>query len=494
MKFKNIFKSAVVALSATAAMGLVSCSDECPNYWDDFYGEYDPSKAGKSAYIWIDAAANFPSVANNKDSIASYVQKAYDNGFTDIIVDVRPTNGDVLFKTELVDQVTELYTWQRMGNTSRFRSTKRTATWDYLEEWINAGHKTGVRVHAAMNTMVGGNYINNGMISARGFGMVFRDPSKRDMINTINTPDGLVNQMDLDDHGERFFNPHHPEVKNLILGLVKDLATNYPDLDGIVLDRGRFKDCTTDFSDLTRGLFEEYIGQKLENWPGDVMPLGAQEVPTSNFPKYYKEWWEFRARTMHDLVEEAAKIAHDNHPGLQFTCYVGAWYGSYYQNGVNWASPNYDPVSASAGASAWCTSRYHETGYADHIDLLILGCYTAPDKIEGTNDWTAAGFAKNGATRVMGATKVIGGPDNGNWPTETHDYLDLDKYPDWTKLDFMKALYDVVAACSEPLDGYFHFDICHLQNSPQYWIPMGQALRGEPFNFVEPAEEEKPAE
>ncbi len=494
MKLKNIINCAVVALSATAATGLVSCTDECPNYWDDFYGEYDPSKSRKPAYVWIDAAANFPYVANEKDGIAEYAKKAYENGFTDIIVDVRPTNGDVLFKTTLVDQVTELYTWKREGNTSRYQATKRTATWDYLDEWINAGHEAGVRVHAAMNTMVGGNYCLNLSYRVRkGYGMVFNDPSKKDMVTTINTPsDGLVNQMDIEKDGyplagERFLNPHHPKVKELILGLVHDLAANYPDLDGIILDRGRFIDCTNDFSDLTREQFEKYIGTKLENWPDDVMPAGAQELIYSNFPKYYKEWWEFRARTMHDLVAEASETAHAAHPGIKFGCYVGAWYGSYYQNGVNWASPNFDPRNGKD--SNWYTSRYHETGYADHIDLLILGCYAAPDKIHGDDDWTAQGFAKNGAERVMGATTVIGGIGNGSWPSETHDYLDPTGFPSMTKLDFMKALYDAVQVCTEPLDGYFHFDICHLQNSPQYWIPVSQALKGEPFNFVEPEED-----
>ncbi|MDE7472147.1 MAG: family 10 glycosylhydrolase [Muribaculaceae bacterium] len=499
MKFNKIFKTMLVALGATSIISLTGCSDDdCPNYWDDFYGapETTPSvPSEKPAYIWVDAAANFPSVANSKEGIARYVKQAKDAGFTDLLVDVRPTNGDVLFKTDLVDQVTTLYTWQRIveEKTSRFLPTTRTESWDYLQAWIDAAHAEGLRVHAALNTMLGGNYINNGMIAPVGYGMVFRDPSKRDMVNTINYTDPetgekkLVNQMDLTTGGERFFNPHHPEVQKLILGLVEDVA-KYQDLDGIVLDRGRFKDCTTDFSDLTRGLFEEYIGTKLTNWPDDVMPLGASEVPTSNFPKYYKEWWTFRAQTMHDLVEACAAKAHETHPGISFGCYVGAWYGSYYQNGVNWASPEYDVRTVSSGASVWCNGKYIATGYADHVDLLILGCYAKPNTVFGTADWTSQGFAINGMLRVKGATTVVGGTDFGNYPTENHDYLDS-TLPDWNKVDFLRAAYDVVGACRDAMDGFFLFDICHLQGSPEYWTSVTKALHNQPFSDDDTTEE-----
>ena len=171
MKFKNIINTVAVALAATAATGLVSCDNECPNYWDDFYGAHEAApEVQKPAYIWVDAAANFPSVANSKEGIADFVSKAKTAGFTDLLIDVRPTNGDVLFKTNRVDQVTTLYTWQRIveEKTSRFLPTTRTESWDYLQAWIDAAHAQGLRVLSALNTMVGGNFINNGKNRAVG--------------------------------------------------------------------------------------------------------------------------------------------------------------------------------------------------------------------------------------------------------------------------------------------------------------------------------------
>lgn len=451
MKLSNIFSMAAVALGAAAA--LTACSDDCPDYWGEFHGPLKP----KPAYIWVDASANAPYLVNSQENIAAYIGQAKAAGFTDVVVDVRGTDGDVLFKTDLVDQATTYYAWDGTP-------TQRTATWDYLQAFIDAGHAAGVRVHAAMNTMVGGNVPRG----TQGRGMLFRDASKHDWCNVLNTAGGLVNQLDMPlTSGELFLNPHHPEVQEFIVGLVADLA-KYKDLDGIVLDRGRFKDLSSDFSDLTRAKFEQEIGTTLTNWPGDVMPAGASAVPTDNFPPYYQQWWKFRAQTMHDIVAAASEKAHQVNPAIQFSCYVGAWYASYYQCGVNWASPKYDPASVESYQKSWASSDYLKTGYADKIDMLILGCYARPNYVYGNTEWTVQGFASLGYAKVMGACTVIGGPDIGNnWPTAARDYVEAGS--DKTKEYYLQQAANTVPACMGVCDGYFMFDICHLQSSPEYW-------------------------
>ncbi|MCS2305572.1 hypothetical protein NXX42_00160 [Bacteroides thetaiotaomicron] len=69
----------------------------------------------KPRYVWIDAAANFPDYANNKENISTDMVKIKMQGFTDIIVDVRPTTGDVLFNTTAVDQVKRMDVWGSSG-------------------------------------------------------------------------------------------------------------------------------------------------------------------------------------------------------------------------------------------------------------------------------------------------------------------------------------------------------------------------------------------
>jgi len=481
MKFNNILNKVAVVLAATATVVLAACGDtDCPNYWDEFYGPYKFRE--KPRYMWVDAAANSFYVLNSKDGIRNYVTKARRAGFTDLLVDVRGTSGDVLFRTDRVDQAEGFWQWRRYAEegTSRYEYCANEKSFDYLQAWIDEGHSQGIRIHAAMNTFVGGNKNPQGVKT----GMVFRDPSRRDWVTTLNQPDkmydmpgfedwvekegGLLNMLDIDwISGEMFLNPHNPDVQNFIVGLVGDLASNYPDLDGIVLDRGRFLDHRSDFSDLTRRQFEDFIGEELADWPGDVLPYKATSVPTKDFPKFYKKWWEFRAKTIHDIIEKASAEAHAKNTGIQFGCYVGAWYGSYYQNGVNWASPNYDPVQMSS-YQVWANNDYKNTGYADLIDILILGCYTAPDKLYGNTDWTVEGFAANGMLRTMGSCPlVIGGPDFGNWPTANGQYVFADNTA--TADFYHKAATDVVDACINACDGFFLFDIIHLENSPEYW-------------------------
>ena len=98
----------------------ISCSDSQPDYWGDLSGEGEKPdtdkpavnpNASKPRFIWIDAAANFPDFANSKENIAHDLALAKDAGFTDIVVDVRPTTGDVVLKTNVVEQVKFLYAW-----------------------------------------------------------------------------------------------------------------------------------------------------------------------------------------------------------------------------------------------------------------------------------------------------------------------------------------------------------------------------------------------
>jgi len=106
---KNVkwFAAALVAL--TLGYGAVSCGSDSkePEWeWPDPDPDPDPQPGvEKPRFIWVDAAANFPDFANSKENILRDLTKAKEAGFTDIVVDVRPTTGDVLFRTSVVDQV-----------------------------------------------------------------------------------------------------------------------------------------------------------------------------------------------------------------------------------------------------------------------------------------------------------------------------------------------------------------------------------------------------
>ena len=110
------------------------------------------STADGPRFLWVDAAANFPSYGNDADSIATECRRIAEMGITDIVVDVRPTSGDVLFASKVAPELKRVPAW--VGAGWGFR--ERTADFDYLRAFIDAGHAAGLRVHAGVNVMVGG--------------------------------------------------------------------------------------------------------------------------------------------------------------------------------------------------------------------------------------------------------------------------------------------------------------------------------------------------
>lgn len=427
----------------------VSCSHTHKDYWGEGTGEngggnkpVENPNASKPRYIWIDAAANFPDFANSKENISRDLALAKDAGFTDIVVDVRPTTGDVLFKTNVVEQVKFLYAW--IG--PAYTKVERTATWDYLQAFVDEAHKQNLKVHAAINTFVGGNTINGGT------GLLFREASKAGWATRLNLKTGIVSVMNTGE-STKFFNPAHPDVQTFLCNLLKDLAKY--DLDGIFLDRGRFLGLTSDFSDVTRKQFEAYLGGvKIQNYPDDILASGASSLP-STYPQYLMKWLEFRAKVICDFMQKARAAVKSVNSRIKFGVYVGGWYSTYYDVGVNWASSSYDP----SRHYKWATPKYKNYGYAEHMDQMLIGAYASPLKVFGTTEWTMAGFCSLAKEKTAGKCPIVaGGPDVGNWDTDNKASPEQEN----------QAIVQSVKACMDVCDGYFLFDMIHLKKAGQW--------------------------
>lgn len=432
MNLKNTLKILFAAfVCGTAA---VSCSDDYNDseWWWGPTEEEKPETVGKPRYMWIDAAANFSRFANSKENIAEDLQKAYDCGITDVVVDVRPTEGDVLFKTSVVDQVTKLANWE-----GGYHFHERTATWDYLQAFIDAGHSIGLRVHASINTMVGGHsYAYN----LGDMGLAFRDASKKDWFTVIDKDGQLMNVVDCTDDSYRtkFFNPANDDVQAYLLSMLADLAKY--NVDGIFLDRCRYDDWNSDLSDVTIQKFEKYLGS----------PVNCDYSKIKD--TYKKKWIAFRAKVIHDFVEKARETVKSVNNNIQFGVYVGAWYSTYYECGVNWASPKY---KASAKYASWASAEWDSYGYADMLDYMLLGAYAGADKLYGETEWTCQGFCKLAKEKLCGDVRFAGGPDVGNGTG-------------WTEGNRPDAVTNSIDACLSVADGYFIFDMVHVRMY-NYW-------------------------
>ena len=457
MKFnKTILMLLAVGVVAFAT---TSCTEEEPYVPEWEWGEgsgggntdtpVEPADL-KPRFLWIDAAANFEDYANDQEQIAADLARVAETGFTDIIVDIRPTMGDVLFQTTHIEQVKKLSSWS-----GGLHWEERTATWDYLQAFIDAGHEVGLKVHAGFNTMACG---NDGLYGLEAQGMVYRDSSKHDWVTVLNTPTGMQSMMDLSAYGTKFLNPANDEVVEFLCNLLKDLAA-YEDLDGIILDRCRYDDMYCDFSDISRQKFEEYIGSEVENFPGDILTASQSgDKWTYTQGQHFKMWLEFRAKTIHDFIVKAEAAVRSVNSDISFGAYVGGWYSSYYDMGVNWASPNY----AVSSHYPWATLGYKDYGYADHLDVLLIGAYASTSSIYGAGEWSVQGFCKLAHEKVMGDCLVAGGPDIGN-PTG---------WPDGGKSNEVTQTVDAaINAC----DGYFCFDLIHVKMY-NYWNALKKGI------------------
>lgn len=407
-------------------------------------------KEAKARLVWIDAAANFKDYANNRKNIADDMARLKETGFTGVIVEVRPTTAGVLFSSDVEAPVTKVDAWVTGG----YKWLQRTEDFDYLQEFINAGKDVGLDVYAAINTMVGGKECPYGLGSN---GPLFDGSISKDWATVINTAEGLVSCMDMG-AGTKFLNPANDEVVNYLLGILEDLAAY--DVAGIILDRCRYDDfeLQSDFSDVSRRKFEEYIGKSVENWPDDVFAPGADKL-SSPITSMQRDWMEFRAKMIHDFMEKASDRVHSVNPDIRFGAYVGAWYTSYYYSGVNWASPKYN----AANAYNWATKEYTQYGYADHCDIMIIGAYASTKSIYGTGEWTMQGFCKRAQTIFAGDVPFIGGPDIGNSTGFENGGQGA-------------LMPDIVDACiNASTEGMFFFDLCHIKMY-DYWDDIKKAF------------------
>ncbi|MBP1593219.1 MAG: hypothetical protein H6Q12_237 [Bacteroidetes bacterium] len=448
----KIYKS-IKYYSAMLLVGfLLSVNASCSSGNNDTDYEFPdgPAKnSEKPRFIWIDAAANFKDFANSKENIARDLTLAKNAGFTDIVVDIRPTTGDILYKSSVsgVQQVEWLGAWVDGVYTKVYR----IATWDYLQAFIDKGHELGLKVHAGFNTMAGGNGSGLG-----NQGILYRDNTKKSWATYENLSTGITNTMD-NGSGTKFFNPANDEVQEYLCSLLKDLAKY--NLDGIFLDRGRFDGIKSDFSQITRQKFQTYLGGvTIQNFPSDILPEGATMTNVTamkTYPTYFTKWLEFRVKVMYDFMSKARDAVKAVNSKIKFGVYVGGWYSSYYEVGVNWASQSYNP----ALTYKWATVSYKNYGYAGLMDQMLIGAYASPLKVYGSTEWTMQGFCKLAKEKTKGSCPMVaGGPDVGNW----------DSSNSVSQADENQAIVNSVKACMDECDGYFLFDMIHLKLANQW--------------------------
>ena len=328
-------KITLALLSVLLITALGGCKSTTPQTAD---------KNVKPALMWFDAEANFERFSH-PDSIDYYLTKIKSLGFTHAVVDVRPITGEVLFDTEFAPKMREWQGYERKD-------------FDYLGHFIKKAHELGIEVHASLNVFVAGhNYFDRGLVYS----------TNPEWASVVYTPEGMTSITNEKKKYSAMVNPINEDFRTHILNVLKDLVKRYPDLDGLMLDRVRYDGISAD-------------GQKVEKFPEDIFEW-KKDSNGKYYPergKHFLKWIEWRTKNIYDFMALARKEVKAVNPDISFGTYTGAWYPSYYEVGVNFASNQYDPSKD----FDWATPEYKNYGYAELIDLYATGNYYTDITIE----------------------------------------------------------------------------------------------------------------
>ena len=431
-------------LSITAAVALtVCCSGE---------------KTYNHNYMWFDCEANYATLSH-PDSIRFYLEKCKNLGFDNVVVDVKSIMGEVLYDSEIAPY---------MGD---WEGVERSRDYDMLGYFIEYGHEMGLKVFGSLNVFAGGhNYFDRGI--------VYMDKAAWQSIcyhNGVLTPISEIKS-----NYNCMMNPSNPEVQEYQIEVLKEFARKYPEVDGLIFDRVRYDGITADFSELSKKQFEEYAGLTVENYPEDILSwydedgnLRENWVPG----KYGKKWVEWRATVIHDFVEKAHEALKEINPDLIIGDYTGAWYPTYWQLGVNWASKDYDPYQVPE-YQAWATEDYHKTGYAEMLDIYMTGLYYSMitkddvDKATGVVGQRSEAGMDNSLTycySVEGGAEIAKEITKGVVPVIGSIYVE--QY-----LGDFTPFGPAVTQALKSTDGVMIFDIVHL-NKHKLWDVLEQAMK-----------------
>ena len=369
----------------------------------------------KPKILWLDAKANFKRFSN-QDTIRHYLDVAKSTGFNEVVVDVRPMQGDVLYKSEILQPLTSFgdgYTYER--------------DWDYLQFFIEESKKRDLKVTVSVGVLPAGQIPTK-------TGTAYNDESWDDKICVSYTKEGLKKMKETDENA-LFLNPSLSFVKEFVVNFITEIVSNY-DFDALALDYCRYKNADYDFSDSSRVAFEKFINKKVEKFPEDIFTFNEEGTRIPG--KYYKQWWEFRSTTITNLVTDIRKAIKKEKPNMKLTYWAASWIHAIYANGQNWASEKYyDPSLVNP---EWASKTYKHTGFANQLDIFMLGSYLT--NVYGLDNNESIEYAIERAYNLIGDECTIYGTIYGE--------------------NNKKNMEDAVYVCLTQTEGLMVFDIVQV--------------------------------
>lgn len=446
-------KRAINALLVIMMISAAACSKKTDTAPPPNPGGGNPVITPKGDVIaWVDARSNVFGTygrLNDTANIKTVLDTLQQVGVNGLVIDVKGSSGYTMYPSAYSKQITSL------------DGKSITAGVDYVGYMIQEARKRNFKVYASIVTFVEGD-------GSRSIGTVFDDASFRSKYESI-VCDVTGKRVPITSTGRNaFVNPAQPEIQTRALNIIKEICTKYT-FDGLLLDYCRYTDIDADFSDFSKAEFIKYLEANYQDneaknmkFPQDIVTTwrdNAGQTLPNTLGKYYKKWLMYRCHTIQQFFIKARAAVKSVKPDMKFGTYVGAWYTTYYQVGVNWASKDYDPFNDQELRFDWAYPKYGETGYAENLDLLMTGNYFTQLMLADNpataglkyHWWSVEGSLKGGMYITRNKMPLYGSIDMGN--------------VDWkSQADISKTIQYILGNAS---GGVMLFDVVHIY-APQY--------------------------
>lgn len=190
-----MFKSINRILIVSTLFALIGCSSPKSNVFNDM-------STSNIKGVWVTNVAS--TALDSRDKIKETVEICKKSGITDIYI-VSWNRGKTLYQSKIMKNLFNVPIMERFGDR------------DPLQEMIEEGHRSGLKVHAWFEFGFASSYGENGGAILKKF------PEWKAIDNKGN----LVSK-----NGFEWMNAMNPEVQNFVKSLILEVVQNY-DVDGI---------------------------------------------------------------------------------------------------------------------------------------------------------------------------------------------------------------------------------------------------------------------
>ncbi|MDF2801380.1 MAG: hypothetical protein K0S61_1283 [Anaerocolumna sp.] len=400
-----------------------------------------PMNNQKHTIMWVEQFVNAKAL-NSVEKMELMINTAKDAGITEFALDVKGCEGFTAYKKATLSNAPYM--------TATIDPKKQVdMDIDFLEEFIKIAHNADMKVYASINFFVEGN-ISTGDYAIN---VPKVHPEWAEILQAPEDAGELKSVLDTKrDAMLLYVNPANDEVQEYQLRRAEEVLMNY-EVDGIIMDRTRYDNQYADFSDVTRKKFETYLeekNKKLINWPEDAYSIKSDGVMVLG--EHYYEWITFRStiiqgfsNRLRELIDMYREFTNRD---IKLAAYVGSWYETYYQNGVNWADNSFVyNERLNFPMDKLYTRDYAKASYIKNIDFIMIGCYY--DTKEQIEKYVTLGnILLNNTIDLIGSISL---PD----------------------LKTAKELKEGFKATYENSDGTMIFDLCYTD-----WSKLTPALKG----------------